>query len=71
LQEVEAAMSASKQAFIHYAHTSLKERAALMRSIAIELDGLGDEVIQQAMQEYKPSGSQIERGESANYFPIK
>ncbi len=51
LQEVEAAMSASKQAFIHYAHTSLKERAALMRSIAIELDGLGDEVIQQAMQE--------------------
>jgi len=51
LQEVESSMSASKKAFIQYAHSSLKERAVLLRTIAIELEALGDEVIRQAMEE--------------------
>ena len=51
LKEVDIALAQSSAAFTNYAQTSLKTRAALMRAIAVELDSLGDDLIQVTMSE--------------------
>ncbi|MFZ9262942.1 MAG: aldehyde dehydrogenase (NADP(+)) [Chitinophagaceae bacterium] len=51
IEAVEQALIQSNNAFVKYAQSSLKERATLMREIAIQLDLLGDDVIRQAMEE--------------------
>lgn len=51
LQEVDQALVQSNAAFSRYAQTSLKQRAALMRAIAVELDSLGEALIQVTMSE--------------------
>ena len=51
LQEIDQLLMNSTKAFSGYAQTSLKQRATLMRTIALELESLGDEVIQIAMKE--------------------
>jgi NADP-dependent aldehyde dehydrogenase len=51
LHEINAYMQEAWKAFHIYRKKSLKERAAFMRSIAIELDNCGDTLIQTAMRE--------------------
>ena len=51
IQEVDKALVDSNKAFVKYAQSELKERASLLRAIAVELESLGDEVIQLAMME--------------------
>lgn len=51
LQEIDASMQEAWKAFHIYRKQSLKTRASLMRSIAIELERCGDGLIQTAMQE--------------------
>ncbi|MCE2757157.1 MAG: aldehyde dehydrogenase family protein, partial [Chitinophagaceae bacterium] len=51
LQEVDQALVQSNAAFSRYAQTSLKQRAALMRAIAVEIDSLGEALIQVTMSE--------------------
>lgn len=51
IQEVDKALVDSNNAFIKFAQSGLKVRATLMRTIAVELESLGDDLIQLAMQE--------------------
>lgn len=51
IQEVDKALVDSNNAFIKYAQSGLRVRATLMRAIAVELETLGDDVIQLAMKE--------------------
>ena len=51
IQEINKALIDSNNAFIKFAQSGLRERATLMRTIAVELESLGDDVIQLAMQE--------------------
>ena len=51
LHEIDAYMQEAWKAFHIYRKKSLKERAAFMRSIAIELENCGDTLIQTAMRE--------------------
>lgn len=51
LHEIDAYMHEAWKAFHIYRKKSLKERAAFMRSIAIELENCGDTLIQTAMRE--------------------
>lgn len=51
VQEIDVIMQKSWSAFHAYRKMSLKQRAAFMRTIAVELEACGDELIQTAMQE--------------------
>lgn len=51
IQLVEAAMNGAWEAFTIYGKKSLRERAQLMRTIAAELEALGDQLIETAMAE--------------------
>jgi 2,5-dioxopentanoate dehydrogenase len=51
LHEIDAYMQEAWKAFHIYRKKSLKERAAFMRSIAVELENCGDTLIQTAMRE--------------------
>jgi 2,5-dioxopentanoate dehydrogenase len=51
LQEVDVCMQEAWKAFHVYRKKSLKERAALMRAIAVELENCGDHLIETAMRE--------------------
>lgn len=51
LQDVDKIMQQSLAAFKSFATSSLSTRAALMRRIAVELEALGDELIQTTMRE--------------------
>jgi alpha-ketoglutaric semialdehyde dehydrogenase len=51
LNEIDASMQEAWKAFHIYRKKSLKERAAFMRAIAVELESCGDALIQTAMQE--------------------
>lgn len=51
IQEIDKALVDSQRAFTTYAQSSLKERSTLMKAIAVELEALGEEVIQLAIQE--------------------
>ena len=51
IQEIDRALVDSHTAFTTYAQSGLKERSTLMKAIAVELEALGDAVIQLAMQE--------------------
>ena len=64
IEEVNVAVSHSYQAFQQYRKYSLKQRADLMRAIAIELELCGDELIQTAMNETNLPEARL-RGERA------
>src|SRR6188474_1010630 len=49
--EIDVAMKAAWDAFHIYRKFSLKQRAAFMKAIAVELEACGDELIQTAMKE--------------------
>ena len=51
LENVNQAVSAAKDAFHTFKNTSGAKKAELLRLIAEEIEGLGDELIQRAMQE--------------------
>lgn len=56
-QEIDNAMQQAWEAFLQYRKCTLKQRADLMRTIAAELEALGDEVIHRAMEEtHLPEG---------------
>jgi NADP-dependent aldehyde dehydrogenase len=50
-EEIDRMMEEARKAFQVFRRTSPRQRAALMRGIAGELEGLGDEVIRVAMEE--------------------
>ena len=62
--EINTIMNEAWQAFHVYRKISLKQRAHLMRSIAKEMESLGDELIQTAMQETNLPEARL-RGEKA------
>lgn len=51
IQMVDAAMAAAWEAFASYSKQSLQQRAQLMRTIATEIEALGDKLIETAMAE--------------------
>lgn len=51
VQEIDLCMQEAWKAFHVYRKKSIKERAALMRAIAVELENCGDALIQTAMKE--------------------
>ena len=63
-EEIDTVMNEAWQAFYIYRKFSLKQRAAFMRSIALELENCGDELIQTAMQETNLPEARL-RGERA------
>ncbi len=62
--EIEVVMQQAWQAFHIYRKLPLKQRADLMRNIAAEMENLGDELIQTAMQETNLPEARL-RGERA------
>jgi len=64
INEIDLAVIQSYQSFQQYRKYSLKQRADLMRAIAIELELCGDELIQNAMNETNLPESRL-RGERA------
>ena len=64
LEAIKNIVQQSFEAFKVYRNTSLKQRADLMRSIAVELEACGDELIQTAMQETNLPEARL-RGERA------
>jgi len=50
-QEIDKMMQEAWQAFLLYRKTTLKQRADLMRTIGVEMEALGDELIRTAMEE--------------------
>ena len=50
-EEINAVLERSWRAFHSYRKLPLKSRGAFMRAIALELEAVGDEVIQVAMKE--------------------
>src|ERR1700761_963733 len=51
LSEVDAAMQLADKAFAEYRYTGKDKKAAFLRSIADEINALGDELIHRAMAE--------------------
>lgn len=51
IQEIDKMMKDAWQAFRQYRTTTLKQRADLMRTIGLEIEALGDALIQTAMEE--------------------
>ena len=51
ISEINDVMDQAWSAFHVYRKCSLKQRAAFMKTIAVELDAAGDELIQTAMRE--------------------
>ncbi len=49
--EIDAAMQRAYTAFLHYRHTSGKDKATFIRAIADEIEALGEAVIEVAMRE--------------------
>lgn len=49
--EIDAAMQRAYAAFLHYRHTPGKDKAAFLRTVADEIEALGDSLIEIAMQE--------------------
>ncbi|MEO6539689.1 MAG: aldehyde dehydrogenase (NADP(+)) [Ferruginibacter sp.] len=64
VEEVDAVMQDAWNAFHMYRKLSLKQRAAFMKAIAIELETCGDSLIQTAMQETNLPEARL-RGERA------
>lgn len=64
IEEIENVMQTAWNAFHIYRKFSLKKRADLMRSIAIELENCGDDLIQTAMRETNLPEARL-RGERA------
>ena len=50
-EDIEKAMHAAEEAFLVYRKMPLKTRANFMREIAIEIEALGDALIEKAMEE--------------------
>ena len=50
-EDIEKAMHAAEEAFLIYRKMPLKTRANFMREIAIEIEALGDALIEKAMEE--------------------
>ena len=63
-EEIDTVLNDAWQAFHIYRKLSLKQRAAFMKSIAIELENCGDALIQTAMQETNLPEARL-RGERA------
>ena len=51
VDEIHDIMELSWKAFLHYRNSGLKQRAAFMRAIALEIEKLGDELLQVAEEE--------------------
>jgi 2,5-dioxopentanoate dehydrogenase len=64
LEALDAVMREAWKAFPVYRNISLKERAAFMKAIAVELEACGDQLIQTAMQETNLPEARL-RGERA------
>lgn len=64
LDELDVVMQKAWEAFPIYSNIPLKDRAAFMKAIAVELEAGGDELIQTAMQETNLSEARL-RGERA------
>ena len=64
VEEIEVVMQQAWKAFHVYRKFSLKERAAFMKAIAVELESCGDSLIQTAMQETNLPEARL-RGERA------
>jgi NADP-dependent aldehyde dehydrogenase len=64
VEEIEAVMQEAWQAFHVYRKFSLKQRAAFMKAIAVELENCGDALIQTAMSETNLPEARL-RGERA------
>jgi len=63
-QEIEITMQKAWAAFSEYRKMGLRQRAAFMKAIAVELENCGDELIQTAMQETNLPEARL-RGERA------
>ncbi len=63
-QEINKIMEEAWQAFAQYRKLSLKQRAGFMRAIAVEIEALGDPLIQTAMSETNLPDGRL-RGERA------
>ncbi|RYF84792.1 MAG: aldehyde dehydrogenase family protein, partial [Chitinophagaceae bacterium] len=64
IDELDVVMNKAWDAFPIYRNVSLKNRAAFMKAIAIELEACGDELIQTAMEETNLPEARL-RGERA------
>jgi alpha-ketoglutaric semialdehyde dehydrogenase len=64
IPDIDKAMEEAWQAFILYRKSSLKERAGFMKAIAVEIEALGDTLIQTAMSETNLPEARL-RGEKA------
>ncbi|MEM8906699.1 MAG: aldehyde dehydrogenase (NADP(+)), partial [Bacteroidota bacterium] len=71
-EEIEQAMQLAEQAFQNYKHSSGQKRANFLRTIAQEIEALGDELIHRAMQESGlPEGRlKGERGRTVNQLRL-
>lgn len=69
LTEVDAAMNEAHVAFLSYKNFSGKKRAAFLRAIADEIEGLGDELVKTAMSETALPEARIigERGRTTGH----
>src|SRR5450755_4129956 len=64
LQEIDKVMEEAWQAFAQYRKSSLKQRARFMKAIAVEIEALGDVLIQTTMSETNLPEARL-RGEKA------
>ncbi|WP_084583466.1 aldehyde dehydrogenase (NADP(+)) [Sphingomonas azotifigens] len=72
LEDVDAACAAAEAAFLPYSSLSREERAKFLEAIAEEIEALGDELIERAMQEsgLPQARLQGERGRTAGQLRL-
>ncbi len=71
LQEIEQLMNKAWSAFEEYRNVSLKKRADFMRSIAVEMDALGDKLIETAKSETHLPEARLRNERARTIFQLK
>ena len=70
IQEIDQILAKSKAAFYQYKNSSLKERANFMRTIALEIEALGEELIKTAAVETNLSETRLHAERKRTVFQL-
>lgn len=71
IADIDALMERSWKAFLVYREKSLSDRAAFMRTVAEEMDALGDDLITTAMQETNLPEARLKNERNRTIFQLK
>lgn len=70
VQEIDQVMQDAWQAFLQFRKTTLKQRADLMRTIGIEMEAIGDELIRTVMEETHLPEARVKNERARTIFQL-